>query len=577
MNKYLKTFIVALIAIIAAPAYAGLLTPRGGQGGVLSPGLIFRDGTLGNAIIPNTSSDTLGDAAHPWTAGYFTSLSGSLTPTGNLNMGGFQITNVATTTGTVFVATSTTATSTFASGIQVTSPAGDYRVHPQLEFTSGLGFYTPSVGRINVALTGTPVFSIDTTSMRANQTNGAGISANNPSATVPGFNFNGDLTTGLGRASAGVMNLISNGANMLQIAPTGVSVGTTTTPADLTVYNVNPTLRLNAASSGSASFDYYQGNTVRGQIFGGSSFNIDSTTGGQALYLQRLTGSDVRTNTSGGKLVIASSSPSSVYAGLLTVNASSVEGPYSSSLDAISVIASTTANGYTGSYINARDVTGALKFKVDNGGSGSFGGGIQPFGQTGTAPANGLFYGQAFGVSQNIFTAKTIASQTGDIFRALNPSNLSLVTIGGNGNMSVGTSTTPAKFAIQGDFGGLADLFNVATTTSAAYATSSMFRIERDGGVHTSQPMAPTLSSCGTSPTLSTNATDQKGTVTVGATGTGCTVTFVTPETNADTCVVTPRTGSVTNTFSYTVSTTAITVTETGLGGNLFDYMCLGN
>lgn len=93
-------------------------------------------------------------------------------------------------------------------------------------------------------------------------------------------------------------------------------------------------------------------------------------------------------------------------------------------------------------------------------------------------------------------------------------------------------------------------------------------------GTITSTSTAPTLSSCGTSPSRIGN--NNYGEVTAGATATGCTVTFATSFPSFASCTVTPQTGSITNTFSYTVSKTAIVVTETGLGGTKFNYSCGG-
>lgn len=83
----------------------------------------------------------------------------------------------------------------------------------------------------------------------------------------------------------------------------------------------------------------------------------------------------------------------------------------------------------------------------------------------------------------------------------------------------------------------------------------------------------PTLSSCGTSPSI--RGTDTAGEVTVGSVAaTGCTISFTTTKAFAPSCMVTEQTGSVVNAFSYTISTTAITVTQTGLTGIKLNYRC---
>ncbi|MFA6416284.1 MAG: tail fiber domain-containing protein [Candidatus Paceibacterota bacterium] len=60
------------------------------------------------------------------------------------------------------------------------------------------------------------------------------------------------------------------------------------------------------------------------------------------------------------------------------------------------------------------------------------------------------------------------------------------------GNIGVGTTSTFAKFSIQNTYGSIVPLFDIATSTSAAYATSSIFRINADGsvGIGTTTPNA---------------------------------------------------------------------------------------
>ncbi len=113
---------------------------------------------------------------------------------------------------------------------------------------------------------------------------------------------------------------------------------------------------------------------------------------------------------------------------------------------------------------------------------------------------------------------------------------------------------------------------NILTVSSSSLAT--MFGIDTNGHL-TGSSTSPVLSSCGTSPTM--KGSDSHGTVTAGATATGCTVTFTAAYATDPVCTVVPQTGSVVNTFTYTHSTTNIVVTETGLGGNKFDYMCWQN
>lgn len=86
---------------------------------------------------------------------------------------------------------------------------------------------------------------------------------------------------------------------------------------------------------------------------------------------------------------------------------------------------------------------------------------------------------------------------------------------------------------------------------------------------------APALTSCGGSPSITGN--DNAMTVTAGSAATGCTITFATTWTNTPHCTVTEQTGSVANALTYTVSTTAVTLAQTGLAANVIDIVCSGH
>lgn len=88
------------------------------------------------------------------------------------------------------------------------------------------------------------------------------------------------------------------------------------------------------------------------------------------------------------------------------------------------------------------------------------------------------------------------------------------------------------------------------------------------------QTTAPALTSCGTSPAIV--GTDTAGEVTMGtASPTGCVITFNVAYTAAPICVVTWQATPLAS-QSYAVSTTAITLTQTGTSSNKVDYHCIG-
>lgn len=143
----------------------------------------------------------------------------------------------------------------------------------------------------------------------------------------------------------------------------------------------------------------------------------------------------------------------------------------------------------------------------------------------------------------------------------------------GNFRVGIGTSSPIASLSVVGTTTGISsDGSWVTLFTDIAQVFQMAFS---DVGHLYFGGTAPTLSSCGTSPSIV--GTDNSGTVTVGSvSASGCTITFAKTWATAPNCVVTNQSMSVVNALSYTISTTAITVTQTGLTGALLNYSCSG-
>lgn len=82
---------------------------------------------------------------------------------------------------------------------------------------------------------------------------------------------------------------------------------------------------------------------------------------------------------------------------------------------------------------------------------------------------------------------------------------------------------------------------------------------------------APVPTGTGT-PTILAGSTDGAGEVTAGASATSVVITFAAAKDSAPLCVVTSQTQLAA--FAYTVSTTAITITQTATSGNKINYHC---
>lgn len=119
----------------------------------------------------------------------------------------------------------------------------------------------------------------------------------------------------------------------------------------------------------------------------------------------------------------------------------------------------------------------------------------------------------------------------------------------------------------------LASVSTITVTSSATIRNVDNLSF-RDSHV-SSTGTAPSLSSCGTGPVIT--GSDLAFTITGGTGSNGCTATFAKAYGMAPTCTVSQQTMSLVNSLSYTVSTTALTITQTGLGTNKLDIMCIGH
>lgn len=137
-------------------------------------------------------------------------------------------------------------------------------------------------------------------------------------------------------------------------------------------------------------------------------------------------------------------------------------------------------------------------------------------------------------------------------------------------NIGMGSTSPFAKLSIHANNGDLnKTLFAIGSST--ATATTTLYTVDNVGH-HFASSTAPTLSSCGTSPVV--DGTDNGGVITTGATAGGCTATFANPFPRPPSCIVTNRSMSIVNAMTYTTSATALTITQTALGGALVDYKC---
>lgn len=156
--------------------------------------------------------------------------------------------------------------------------------------------------------------------------------------------------------------------------------------------------------------------------------------------------------------------------------------------------------------------------------------------------------------------------------------NESLFFIGSRAYGATSYSSTIAAFGLVADenqtdsaHGARIDFY---TTKNGATSSTKVGTL--DGKAHLGfYGTAPAITSCGTSPSTA-RGTDTAGEVTEGTTATGCIITFANSGyTAAPYCVVTSQTQLAA--FTYAISTTAITVTNTSTSGDKINWVCHGN
>lgn len=136
-------------------------------------------------------------------------------------------------------------------------------------------------------------------------------------------------------------------------------------------------------------------------------------------------------------------------------------------------------------------------------------------------------------------------------------------------NFATVAASTTAGTANNGYFGTISVIAGFENTVVKLFQVIDQWGHRITGGD------APAITSCGTTPSFIGAANDNDMTIQVGSvSATGCTATFAHAWPTAPTCTVTERTGSITNLLAYTVSATAVVVTQTGITGDILDMRC---
>lgn len=137
----------------------------------------------------------------------------------------------------------------------------------------------------------------------------------------------------------------------------------------------------------------------------------------------------------------------------------------------------------------------------------------------------------------------------------------------GQGNMLFNAGGSVPRFQISAQTG--------VSVSSSASAGSYLLRISTMGIISVSSN-TPTLSSCGTGPSVRGNSFTFQ--LTGGTGATGCVATFPvgTFKNNAPMCSIDQSAMSLVNAISHSETTSAITITQTGLGTGVLTVHCVG-
>jgi hypothetical protein len=143
------------------------------------------------------------------------------------------------------------------------------------------------------------------------------------------------------------------------------------------------------------------------------------------------------------------------------------------------------------------------------------------------------------------------------------------------GNIGINTTITAnAQLSIKGS-----SINSYELVTSTASSGPFHLDVSTTGHINT-QGLSPSISSCGAAPvgSISSNATDFSGTVTVGGgVVTSCVVTFATPFNAAPDCLVDAGSSSISAGVTTQGSSSFTVGFSATLGGGKFTYICPGH
>lgn len=115
----------------------------------------------------------------------------------------------------------------------------------------------------------------------------------------------------------------------------------------------------------------------------------------------------------------------------------------------------------------------------------------------------------------------------------------------------------------------------ISTSNVFQIGTSTTMALTNVGHLEFHSSISPTVSSCGSGPSVTSGSSDTTGSLTMGSLTVGCTLTFSQPFQNIPQCFVNDET--TVSAVRVVPTKTNMVITTAGTGGDLVDYFCVGD
>lgn len=396
------------------------------------------------------------------------------------------ITNLVASTGVIAGLSSTNSTSTNATSTNLFS-TNFVAVNSIVDNATSTNLSAASVAAGDIVAAGSLAVSGQTTLGGVTIVNSTTTNATTTNfATDNLFSTVGRIITGtvdtLTSVAANITTLVADSLTTTQIVATN---STTTNATSTNLYasnlstaglNVSGDTTLNTDLSGLAWLSNgLVGTTSTSSLgFGASFFQQDGNSFGSTATFGTNDGQSVALETSGTPRLTVTAAGNVGIGSTTPLSNLSVSGTAGQTANLFTVASS------SGNRILNVAPSGDVNFGTVATVVNSLGNGYLSVGGQGVLSSN--FFSTNAAVNVSAGTNQNLTLSGGQIVMRSN-NNVVAAQIAVDGRFAVGTSTPVARLSVQAPFGSSTPLFDISTTTSAAFATSSVFRVNGDGSV----------------------------------------------------------------------------------------------